>query len=159
MDLEVLHRGVEARPVERGHTRASAEVEQCEADDGSTVHRGEVAADVDGPGCRPGGTVSTLPFTTGANWVMAPVVASKAKTRLRVIVVELLAGLTDVNEPATTIVFPTWVIDRIWPLLTPGVNAAGTADGISMAGAASTGATASVVPPGECQGRRHRAAP
>ena len=91
---------------------------------------------------------------------MAPVVASKAKTRLRVIVVELLAGLTDVNEPATTIVFPTWVIDRIWPLLTPGVNAAGTADGISMAGAASTGATARAVPPrSECQGRRHRAAP
>jgi hypothetical protein len=84
----------------------------------------------------PGSTVSTFPFTTGAKpELIAPVLASKAKTRFRVIVVELLAGLTEVNDPETTMVLPTCVVDRIWPSFAPGVNAAGTVDGMSIGGA------------------------
>ena len=43
--------------------------------------------------------------------LIAPVVALNAKTRLRVITVELVAVRTCVNVPPTTIWSPTWTIE------------------------------------------------
>ena len=76
----------------------------------------------------PGTNASTDPFTVGANpELIAPVVASNANRCERDNTGEPPAGLTLVNVPPTTIVFPTCVIECVCPLLIHGVNAAGTA--------------------------------
>jgi hypothetical protein len=63
---------------------------------------------------------------------IAPVVASKAKIRLRTTSSEVFpnvpAGLTDVNVPAAMILLPTWVIASTDPFMTCGVRSPGFAD-------------------------------
>ncbi len=63
---------------------------------------------------------------------IAPVVASKAKIRLRTRSSPLLAyvpaGLTEVNVPAAMILLPTWVIAITAPFMTCGVLSAGFAE-------------------------------
>src|SRR3954471_15945742 len=63
---------------------------------------------------------------------MAPVVASKAKIRLRTrsspVFVRVAAGLTEVKVPAAITLLPIWVIAMTAPFMACGVLAAGTAE-------------------------------
>jgi hypothetical protein len=63
---------------------------------------------------------------------MAPVVASKAKIRLRTtsspVFPKVPAGLTEVKEPAAMILLPTWVIASTEPFMTCGVVLTGSAE-------------------------------
>ena len=63
---------------------------------------------------------------------IAPVVASKAKIRLRTrsspVLPKVPAGLTEVNVPAAMILLPTWVIALTEPFMTCGVMLAGLAE-------------------------------
>ncbi len=79
---------------------------------------------------------------------MAPVVASKAKIRLRTrsspVLAKVLAGLTEVNVPAAMILLPTWVIALTEPFMTCGVTSAGLAETTRLPWSALTAAEGSV---------------
>ena len=63
---------------------------------------------------------------------ITPVVASKAKIRLRVtssaVLEKVAEGLTEVNVPAATILLPIWVMPMTEPFMTCGVLFAGIAE-------------------------------